>query len=271
MSAMSLRQLVPSSLLAGRWIAVLVCYLDDSGKDPQSRVTTVAGYVARETAWAAFETAVEPIFNQAKVNVLHAKDLEDTDGDFKNWKVLKKQSFVARVCRVLSDHSMLGVSMSAVKQTYAQRAKESSRKRTVTPYSFCLQIIIDWLLRDVRTGRAVWNEGLALILECGHENNPEAEEQFCKVRKLHQLDGVLRSISFVSKTACRAIQMADLFAFYSRRDSAAIERAATEGRINHEPETMLKIITERGQFRGFVAADFGPDAPGSYFLAGDPG
>ena len=50
------------SLLARRWIVVLVAYLDDSGKDPQNRVTTVAGYVAKDTAWAAFEAEVEPIF-----------------------------------------------------------------------------------------------------------------------------------------------------------------------------------------------------------------
>jgi hypothetical protein len=38
-----LRQLVPPFLLAGKWIVVLVCYLDDSGKDPQNRITTIAG------------------------------------------------------------------------------------------------------------------------------------------------------------------------------------------------------------------------------------
>jgi hypothetical protein len=270
MASLGLHQLIPSSLLARRWIVVLVCYLDDSGKDPQSLITTLAGYVARDTAWAAFETAVEPIFEQAKVGVLHAKELEDTDGDFKGWKVIKKQAFVARICRVLSEHSMLGVSFSAVKQTYAKRAAESTRKRTVTPYSFCFENIIDWLLRDVRTGRAVWDEGVALILECGHENNPEAEQEFYAVRKLHKLDGVLRSISFVPKTDCRAIQVADLFAFYSRRHGAGMEKAVREGRNNFVPEQMMKIISERGQHRAFVANDFGPDAPGSRFFAGDP-
>jgi hypothetical protein len=30
---------------------VLICYLDDSGKDPQNPITTLAGYVARDAAW----------------------------------------------------------------------------------------------------------------------------------------------------------------------------------------------------------------------------
>jgi hypothetical protein len=40
----------------------LICYLDDSGKDAQNPITTIAGYVATAEAWAEYEAAVEPIF-----------------------------------------------------------------------------------------------------------------------------------------------------------------------------------------------------------------
>ncbi|HTS39356.1 MAG TPA: hypothetical protein VMH84_02285, partial [Xanthobacteraceae bacterium] len=107
---------------------MLVAYLDDSGKDPQNLVTTLAGYIGRDTAWKGFETQVEPIFEKAGINILHAKDLESTRGEFKGWRVLQKQAFVARLCTTLFEHSpLLGVSMSAVKATYGQRAKESTR------------------------------------------------------------------------------------------------------------------------------------------------
>lgn len=235
---------------------MLVCYLDDSGKDPQNRVTTLAGYVAREEAWSAFETSVEPTFARYKVPVLHARDLEATDGAFKGWKILKKQSFVARISSELSKHSMLGVSMSAVKETYDRRALESNRKRTNRPYTFCMNAIIDWLLRDVRTGKAVWDEGVAVVIESGHENNPEAEKAFYSLLEQHNLEKVLHSISFIPKDKCRAIQVADLFSFYSRREANEIAKAAALGRKPKEMEQMLKIITEKGQFRGFTATDF---------------
>ena len=64
---------------------MLVCYLDDSGKDPQNIVTTIAGYIATEDGWAAYEAAVEPIFAKYGVNVLHAKELHDTHGEFADW------------------------------------------------------------------------------------------------------------------------------------------------------------------------------------------
>jgi hypothetical protein len=261
----TLRQLIPASILAGRQIVVLVCYLDDSGKDPQNPITTLAGYIAREDAWAAFETDVEHWFGEFEVGVLHAKELHDTDGDFSGWSILRKQAFVARICQTAAAKLMMGLSMSVAKQQYRTRAEESDRKRTVTPYSFCFEVIVDWILRDYRLGALSNAEGVALILECGHENNPEAEQEFSAVRKLHKIEHLLHSISFVPKESCRAIQLADLLAFYSRRDSAAHYRARENGAESYQIETMIKIITENLPHRGFVATDFGPEAKGRPF------
>jgi hypothetical protein len=119
---------------------------------------------ATDEQWAAFETDVEPVFSEYGVNVLHTKDLHDTDGEFKGWKVIKKQAFVAKICRVMSKHVPLGMSMSALKETFASRAAESGRKRTVTPYTFCSNIIIDWVLTDIRVGRIANIDGVAFIL-----------------------------------------------------------------------------------------------------------
>ncbi|MGF1608241.1 MAG: DUF3800 domain-containing protein [Kiloniellales bacterium] len=266
---MEWHQTLPPSLLAKRLIVVLVCYLDDSGKDPQNPITTLAGYVATDDQWRAFEAEVEPWFNEFQVSVLHSKDLHNTDGQFAGWRVLKKQAFVARLCQVLSRHVQLGVSMSVLKDAYGARAKESDRKRTSTPYTFCSAVIIDWLLRDIRVGGAANKNGIALILECGHENNPEVEQYFYSVRELHKLQNVLHSISFVPKDKCRAIQMADLLAFYTRRHGVALERAPVDERPDVSPGTMMNIIAESVPIRSFVATDFGPQS-GPQFFAGDP-
>jgi hypothetical protein len=90
---------------------VLACYLDDSGKDPQNPITTIAGYVASEDAWAKFETEVEPILAERSVSILHAMDLQGTRGEFEEWSVLTKQAFVARIAQVAARHISMGVSM----------------------------------------------------------------------------------------------------------------------------------------------------------------
>jgi hypothetical protein len=238
---------------------MLVCYLDDSGKDPQNPITTIAGFVADAEEWVKLEAAVEPIFTGYGVPVFHASDLHNTDGIFRDWKFIKKQSFVYKICLAMSPHVPLGVSMSALKATYKARASESSRKRTVTPYTFCFNVIIDWILRDIRVGRKANTEGLSVVLEAGHENNAEAEQCFYNVRKQHNLDDVLRSISFVCKENCRAIQMADLLAFYSRRHGAAMQRAPLEDREKVSSE-MMNIIAGCVPVRAFVATDFENEA-----------
>jgi hypothetical protein len=118
---------------------MLVCYLDDSGKDPQNAITTIAGYAATAEQWAAFETAAEPIFAEYAVDVLHATDLHGSRGEFGGWSVLKKQTFVAKLCTALSQYARLGVSASAHKARYKNRAAESDRKRTVTPLHVLLE------------------------------------------------------------------------------------------------------------------------------------
>jgi hypothetical protein len=111
-------------------------------------------------------------------------------------------------------------------------------------------------LRDIRIGRAANTEGVAFVLECGHENNPEAEKEFYWVREHYNLQGVLRSISFVPKDSCRAIQLADLIAFYSRRDGVVFLKAQTDKSETYEMDIMLKIILEGVPHRGFVATGF---------------
>lgn len=260
MNALLLHRLVPASLLRRKWIAVLVCYLDDSGKDPQNSITTVAGYIAKDTAWQAFEDEVEHWFTEYGVKTLHAKELHDADGNFENWPILRKHAFVSRVCQARAPHLRMGLSMSVLKSTYKLRAEERGRKRTIRPYTFCFNVIIDWILRDIGIGHAANTEGVALILECGHENNPEAEKEFTAIRKLHNIGHILHSISFVPKDSCRAIQLADLLAFYSRRDGIAVYKARKKGRETYKIDMMMKIINENFPHRGFVATDFGHGA-----------
>jgi Protein of unknown function (DUF3800) len=244
---------------------MLVCYLDDSGKDLHNPITTVAGYLARDDDWLAFEAGGEPILAEKKVPVLHARDLHASDGPFKGWRILEKQALVARIANVAFGRVMMGLSMSAHKDNYEEhavyRADGAPSRRTVPPYVFCFQVLVDWLLRDIRVGRFVHSEGLALILEGEHENNGYAEQEFHGVRKRYNLEGVLHSISFVRKDSCRAIQLADLLAFYSRRDGIAFLEAIEAEQQKYESDTMLKSLLEIAPHRGFVATGFHDRSP----------
>ncbi len=230
---------------------MLVCYLDDSGKDPQNPATTLAGYVAKEDQWQDFEIAVEPVFADKGVRILTAKDLHKTDGEFKGWRVLEKQAFVARICQAMTPRLALGVSMSAHKVNFAQRANERGRKRPVTAYTICFNTILDYLLKSVLLGRLIHTEGISFILECGNENNMELEQRFYEIRTKYHLETIFRSICFVPKDACRAIQVADLLAFYTRREARAL---ISKGR-NIKSEPMMNFIGGSVPLWSYVALD----------------
>ena len=109
---------------------MLVCYFDDSGKDPQNPITTIAGYIARDVACPRFEADVGNVYRVRRARVLHAKELHDTDGEFAGWSKLRKQAFISRVCCPRQPHVMMGLSMSALKATtqcVLRKAAESAR------------------------------------------------------------------------------------------------------------------------------------------------
>jgi hypothetical protein len=258
-AAMTLRQLVPQSILRGRWIIVLVCYLDDSGKDPQNPVTLLGGYVARDVGWEAFETAVEPWFDEFGVRILHAKELRGGRGDFRGWTVLRKQAFVSRVCQARDPHVMMGVSVGIEKVPFAIYRASRAPRPVASPYGYCVNVILNWVLLDMHTGAAANNEGVAFILESGHENNGEVEKAFHEIREQHGLQDVLRSIFFVPKDGCRAVQLADLLAFHARRDDVAMLKARDAGKSHWKREPISKLLRQGLLHRETVATRFFAD------------
>jgi hypothetical protein len=181
------------------------------------------------------------------MGILHATDLHGTRGDFTGWPILKKESFVAQFCSILSRHAMLGVTVSVLKDEYQAAATRSDRKRTVTPHAFSLNVVLDWLLADIRTGKRANEEGVRFILENGHKNNMEAKDNIDEVIRKFGLGDKIPPVSFASKASCRAIQAADLLAFYSRRHANALIRATTPqewSRLMVDPGQMMKIIVE---------------------------
>jgi hypothetical protein len=102
----------------------------------------------------------------------------------------------------------------------------------------------------------VHEEGIKFLLEAGNDNNAQAKKEFHWVRKHFKLENVLHSIDFVKKDSCRAIQLADLIAFYSRRDGVALLKSKEPGVPEYKMDQMIKILCERVVHRGFVANGF---------------
>jgi hypothetical protein len=207
---------------AGPWEdrIVYVCYLDDS--DTQlGRNACIAGYYTRVGNWVAFEQAVEPIFLKYSVEVMRGKDLRDGRNDFKGWDRDKKSSFVREVFSVGGRHIVEGVSACVDKKWYAasEKVKETRSLRSIPPIGLAFSTVVNSISFQSPVAEDIEKDGISFMVETGNKNNASLERYFSFLQKA-EWGSILQNsaISFVDKRSCRAVQMADMLAFYSRRE-----------------------------------------------------
>jgi hypothetical protein len=99
------------------------------------------------------------------------------------------------------------------------------------------------IITDRQIAPLVDKHGISFLVESGNNNNSEIEQFFQRMSKQPAFGGALRSISFVAKNSCRAIQLADFFAFYSRRHMRNADRFS--GQLYLPLIAYLQIIQER--------------------------
>ena len=68
---------------------LITAYLDESGTH-NSGVTVVSAYAGNPEQWDRLEAETKSLFAGMGVKKFHAKDLVQSKGDFKGWKVREK-------------------------------------------------------------------------------------------------------------------------------------------------------------------------------------
>lgn len=202
---------------------MFVCYLDDSDAELSS-VATLAGYVASLDEWREFEDKVSPVFENYEVDILHAIDLFGTKKCFDGWSVLKKQSFINELYKIAGEHVLFGISMSRRKSAHKRWIRQNKKNSSMSAYGVCFAAIMHTVCYKINISEIIRENGLSFIVERGHKNNAEIERYFYKFNNHAVYKGIALTISFVGKTNSRAIQLSDMFAFYSRRATSASDR-----------------------------------------------
>ncbi len=196
---------------------VFTCYLDDSYTDGGS-VVTLGGYFALTENWKKFEREMPRIYDSYGIKVLHSKDLHGTKRAFRGWTVAKKKNLVQDLFIVARSLDVIGVSYSV---------QRSLTKQVKATHKLGSQTSDLGILFGMASAGVCANEGLiqvpgerdvSFVVEAGNDNNAGILTNFNK-QKARENDPVPRakSLSFVKKQDCYAIQLADFWAFYSRR------------------------------------------------------
>ncbi|MGE8940644.1 DUF3800 domain-containing protein [Leptospira interrogans] len=237
-------------------IAVLRAYLDDSGTNKQSPIVVMGGYVASLRDWRRFESRARRIFRREGVDLLHAKDFHDRDGCFAGWSPPRQMCFVTDLYDAAGEANvLLGMAHAVTKDVYKQRGVETGLNKNTSAYGWCFQMLLNRLLNHEHLHDRIRQEGISFVLESGNPNNGDCEKIFEAIRTnpKYGLEHVLKSISFVPKNSCAAIQFADFIAFFNRRHTDACTK------VGGPLETLLpylEIATSKIRHDAFVATDF---------------
>jgi hypothetical protein len=208
---------------------MMVCYLDDSGTDKAAPFMTMSGYVGPTHRWATFERSAAQIFAEFGVTILHAKEFNDTKGDFANWPRRKKEQFAARLYLELRNAASFGVSASIARTAYA-KSKSIGGHTNQSPYGYCFGEVLNQIMYSAATKMAVANHGatLSFVVEAGNKNDADLVRMFNEEKWSPRHTGVetvLKSVAFADKSSTIALQMADSLAFHARRHALQCERA----------------------------------------------
>jgi len=236
---------------------VLVSYLDDSGTDKRASVVTMAGYVARLKDWRRFESKARRLLRRQGIEVLHAKRFQDRDGAFKGWGAAKQLGFVEALYECAGETGVLvGFSQSTLKSVYRQRGQETGLNKNRSAYGWCFQMMVERMMKTPAVADLVHKHGMAFVIEAGNTNNGDVEAIFNRYVRTPEfgLAKAFKSITFVPKDSCVAIQFADFLAYYTRRHTEAC--IAAGGPLGELPP-YIEIAKRYLPHDGFVATDFG--------------
>lgn len=229
-----------------------VCYLDDSDAE-QSSVMTLAGYTSTLDDWEKFEKRADRFCNAYEVPILHAKEFHDGKGCHKGWSQTKKNAFIDGLYNIAADTVLVGLSRSAQKKTYRDRKAETGLNASMSAYGYTFASIIHTLARGSGLSKRIQEQGLSFVVESGHNNNEEIEKFFHRVKNQEIYKGILRSFTFSGKDESRAIQLADFYAFYSRRHAAKLD--VHNGKVVLPAEKNYARFVHRLPHDGFTIAD----------------
>jgi hypothetical protein len=176
----------------------------------------MAGFAAALHLWEEMEPTFDEILTRYEVPVLHAKQFHDTDGYFKNWRKVKKHSFVEELFGA-AHGKMLGLSVTARKKEFAKEKAKTGKVPNMSAYGVCFSAIMCRAVFEPQLGASVRKDGISFLVESGNKNNDELRQFFDQYARHEKFSPFLKSLTFIPKTSCRAIQVADFFAFYSRR------------------------------------------------------
>lgn len=201
-------------------VFVFVCYLDDTDNN-MGPILGIAGYTAHIRNWELFEREVDPFLTSKGVMTLRGKDFHNGHGDFKGWTGTQKSEFVEALYDIVERNRIFGIVSMLDKKHYKKARLHYPAFKNVSPLGAVFSSALGNLMfKDVLASNLFKFEKLALVVESGNKSNNNLVKLYdwvAKDKRNSAFSHRLAGLTFVDKSQCRAIQLADFLAFHSRK------------------------------------------------------
>jgi hypothetical protein len=222
-------------------LMVWTAYLDESGTH-DSPVMLLGGHLANEQQWKAFDSAWKSLLDSEGVTSCHGKDLRHSAKQFKGWPRQRRDSFVRKSHKIVSETLECGFTAIIRKNDY-----NSLYKRQPNPHKLREDSMYGVLFRGCLllvelavTGNKVPPPDLRLnfIIEGGNKNSGDVTRLFELAKKEHLpgCEHVLGTMTFGNKDVY-GLQAAD-FLVYSAN-------------ILERKDQVRNVTIENGKVAGF--------------------
>jgi hypothetical protein len=223
---------------------------DETGAQPGSEVSVVAGFLGRTAHWEAFTEKWIEVLEEYHVPALHMSEFVDEkrgpnkpDWPYKGWDRGRRDRFIRELVRVARDYTLVGLCGSVIVRDYDDVVPEYLKRETEHPYHFSLQSVFDNVLQTFESTLPLMllpSEQVSFSFEQQDQFEKKAIEVFNLVKK-RDLFNRLGSIGFVPKGKCRGHETADLFAYRMRK---AITRKSN-GQVPFSPGSWDEELNAR--------------------------
>jgi hypothetical protein len=124
-------------------LLVLSAYFDESGHSANSRIVSMAGWLAPPNIWGSFSVDWKSVLDdpEFRVSVFHMNDFENQWGEFKSgWNDKNKRyRFLEKLVEVIKGHDLCGIGSVILMSEY-EASRELREERTNDAYFLNFQL-----------------------------------------------------------------------------------------------------------------------------------
>jgi hypothetical protein len=216
---------------------VIRAYCDES-YDSQSRIYTIAGFVARDKEWARAAKGWKIRCLQDAVQCYHSADCEGGYGDFKPLSKERIVSLNTDLVGVILDVRLVGFATCVILEDYRKVAASSDKAKQIlgpSPYFMAMQVFLVSVCGEIQADRP--NYRVAFVFDQQEEFSGRAKQFYDEVkRKNPNIARCMGSLTYADKRRFVPLQIADKLAYEAMKNML---------NLKYDPERRERIALTR--------------------------